>query len=437
MGSVGYHELLTLVAMVVVFAGSTFAMRLPVGVSLVISALAGAIVGGSAGSPLGLMRHMVEGGFAYLDAIMTIGSAMIFMKAIEKSGLLSTLAALLLGALGRSPFLLLGAISLLLMFPGMMTGSSTAAVLTTGALVCPVLLQLGIPRAKAGAIIALSALLGMIAPPVSIPALIIGAGVDLPYVGLDLPLFLLSIPLALIFTWGLGYPHCRMGTAAAARENLPTSYYAAHGFKILIPLIITATGLVMERYSGGIVQLGLPVVFLLGAASAAVTGERFAVLPTAREAMSLATPVLAILVGVGMFIQVMTLTGARGEIIVQAMQLPRGWTGLYPAIGISLPLFGAVSSFGAASVLGVPFVLALPMDGSTIIINVAAIVLIVGLGDLVPPTALASIFAAQVVGEENYLRVLRHCIAPALVVVMVGLLCLQFAAPLGRLLVRF
>jgi hypothetical protein len=79
----------------------------------------------------------------------------------------------------------------------------------------------------------------------------------------------------------------------------------------------------------------------------------------------------------------------------------------------SIPLFGAVSAFGAASVLGVPFLLALL--GQNEIMVGSALSLLAGLGDLMPPTALAGIFAAQVVGEENYFRVLRHCIVPAVV----------------------
>jgi len=45
----------------------------------------------------------------------------------------------------------------------------------------------------------------------------------------------------------------------------------------------------------------------------------------------------------------------------------------------------------------------------------SALSLLAGLGDLMPPTALAGIFAAQVVGEENYFKVLKHCILPAVV----------------------
>ena len=70
-----------------------------------------------------------------------------------------------------------------------------------------------------------------------------------------------------------------------------------------------------------------------------------------------ALPVAGILVGVGMFIQIMTMTGVRGFFVVSALALP-AWL-LYVGIATSLPLFGAVSAYGSATVLGVPFLLAL------------------------------------------------------------------------------
>ena len=67
-----------------------------------------------------------------------------------------------------------------LAIPGMITGSSTAAVLTTGALVAPVLLKLGVQLQKTAAVIAMGAIYGMIAPPISLPAMIIGGGSTCP-----------------------------------------------------------------------------------------------------------------------------------------------------------------------------------------------------------------------------------------------------------------
>jgi hypothetical protein len=112
-----------------------------------------------------------------------------------------------------------------------------------------------------------------------------------------------------------------------------------------------------------------------------------------------------------MFIQIMTLTGVQGFIVVSVLALP-AWL-MYLGMAASIPLFGAVSAFGAASVLGVPFLLALL--GKNEIMVGSALSLLAGLGDLMPPTALAGIFAAQVVGEENYFKVLKFCIVPAVV----------------------
>ena len=115
-----------------------------------------------------------------------------------------------------------------------------------------------------------------------------------------------------------------------------------------------------------------------------------------------------------MFIQIMTLTGVRGLIVTSCISLP-DWA-LYVAMAVSIPLFGAVSSFGASSVLGVPFLLALLSQNQ--IITAAAISLIASLGDMMPPTALAGIFAAQVVGMDKYTPILKKCILPSLIIIV-------------------
>jgi hypothetical protein len=152
-------------------------------------------------------------------------------------------------------------------------------------------------------------------------------------------------------------------------------------------------------------SLGMPLGFLLASASAFLTGippQNWKPLATVTDAVNDALPVMGILMGVGMFIQVMTLTGVRGFVVVSSM-----------------PLFGAVSSFGSASVLGVPFLLALL--GRNEIIVASALSLIAGLGDLMPPTALAGIFAAQVVGEKNYFKVLKFCWFPGVLTALWGI----------------
>ena len=99
--------------------------------------------------------------------------------------------------------------TLIIMFPGAITGSCTASVLSTGVLMFPVLTQMNMPRHRAGAIIAMASVYGMIAPPVNIIVMIIGGGIDMPYIGFDLILLLMTVPLAILTTIYLGYGYAR------------------------------------------------------------------------------------------------------------------------------------------------------------------------------------------------------------------------------------
>jgi len=175
--------------------------KLPIGISLILSSIAGALVAGY-GIPV---RHLVEGGFAYLDPILIITTAMILMEVLRKSGALGSISRLIIVRLHKHPFWLIIFITLFIMFPGMITGLSTATVLTTGALAAPALILLGIPVVTTAAIIAMTAIYGMIAPPINIPVMIIGGGVDMPYIGFELPLLFATLPLAFGVNLALGF----------------------------------------------------------------------------------------------------------------------------------------------------------------------------------------------------------------------------------------
>jgi hypothetical protein len=97
-----------------------------------------------------------------------------------------------------------------------------------------------------------------------------------------------------------------------------------------------------------------------------------------------------------------------------------------------MPLFGGVSAFGSASVLGVPFLLALVNQNA--LITAAALSAIVGVGDLMPPAAMAARFSAQVVGEKDLGKVLRACLVPALLILAMGLGVLVLTPFLDKLI---
>ena len=418
-------ELIIFLAMLATFVIGCFAAKLPVSVSMMAAAVVGALVGGR-GVPL---RHLVEGTFSYIDTILVIATAMIFMKVVEESGALDALSALIIQKFYRVPALLLILIMLVIMFPGMITGSSTAAVLSAGSIMAPVLLMMGIPKVATASIIAMGGLLGMIAPPTNIPAMIIGGGIDMPYVGFEGPLALLTFPLAILFVLMLGYKYVRKLDIEAVRPKLNTQVGKQYGFKIYLPIIVVLLLMVLEKTVPAMPDMGTPLIFIIGAVLGLFTGRKIKILQACKKAVNTVLPVMSILMGVGMFIQIMTLTGVRGLIVTTCLSLPQGW--LYVALALSIPLFGAVSSFGASSVLGVPFLLAL-LSGNQIV-TAAAISLIAALGDMMPPTALAGLFAAQVVGEEHYTKVLKKCILPSAILILYALVFVFFSNQIGAI----
>jgi len=419
-------EFLYFLLLIGAFVICAFPLKLPASVSMLAAALLTLIVSGN-----GLnIRHLVEGTFAYLDTMLVIVTAMIFMRFVQESGGLDAMTFVIIKRFRNFPVILLPLLMLIAMFPGMITGSSSASVLTAGAIVAPVLITLGVPMYKAGAFIAMAGVLGMIAPPVNIPAMIIGGGIDMPYVGFERPLLLLTIPPAIICSWVFALKYVKKLSWEEIAPKLQTEGYKKHGVKLFFPIILVVALMVLGQIFPAVFGWGLPVVFLIGAATGVFAGSTFNILKAAKHAVNDALPVLAILAGVGMFIQVMTLTGVRGFIVVSSLSVDPAL--LYGTIAVTMPLFGIVSAFGSASVLGVPFTMALL--GSDQIIVASALSIIAGMGDFMPPTALSAIFAAQVIGESRYSRVLKKLIIPALVILLWALIFIIFSRQIRSLI---
>lgn len=415
-------ELITFLAMVGVFIVGCFVCKLPVSLSMVLAAIAGSLVGGQGIA----IRHMVEGMFSYIDTIMVIASAMIFMKVIEKSGALDAVSSLIIEKFHKVPALMLCLIMLIVMFPGMITGSSTASVLSAGSIMAPVLMMMGVPALETACILAMGGILGMIAPPTNLPATIIGAGIDIPYSGFGVPLALLTFPLAFVFVLMFGYRFVKKMDYAEVQKKLNSQSRKQFGLRIYLPLVLAIVLMIAAKMIPSF-AIGMPLVFTISAIVGCFTGYKFNILKEAKASINSVLPVMGILMGVGMFIQVMTLTGVRGLIVTTCLSLP-DWA-RYIAMSVSMPLFGAVSSFGSASVLGVPFLLSFLAKKEIIV--AAALSLVASLGDMMPPTALAGIFAAQVVGMPNYTPVLKKCIIPCLMIIAWAILFIVFANQLA------
>lgn len=385
----------TFAVMVVAFLAGTMKLSWPAGLATACAALLGLLVGqGRLDIPL-----LVEGSFGFFDVGIIIATAMLFMKALEQAGFLEDLTGRLLGTLGNRRWLVLAACMFLVMLPGMLTGSSTAAVLTTGRFVVPVLLALGMLPERAAAFVGLASIAGMIAPPVNIPAMIIGSGVDMPYVGFELPLLLISVPLALgiIIVFGSRLP--RRSTMAQGTVQLAAGLSSAKRvslWRLVLPFALVIGPMIGVRLWPGVVpDTGLAVIFALGALSVWAVHPRLNVVAAFRGSLELSMPILGILAGAGMFVEVMTRTGVRGLIVSSALLLPAQY--LILAAAVVVPLFGAVSAYASASVLGVPFLLAMLGKGDVAI--AAAISSLAAIGDLMPPIALVPSLSVQAFTE--------------------------------------
>lgn len=421
-------EFVTMLAMVGCFLLLVVLFKFPAALATTGAALVGLAFSGNF-NPAGL-RHLVEGSFGYFDVMLIIATAMVFMKALEDAGILREISQRMIKRFGTRKIPLTLAAMFLVMVPGMLTGSSTAAALTTGRFVIPVLLGAGFTAPGAAALVALGSILGMVAPPINVPVMIIGSGIDMPYVGFDLPLLILTIPPAILFSlwaaWGAKGQVEEGGLEAAqtAEEPLP-------GFKVYIPLLVVLLLMIGSRGWGGKLDVGIPLMFVLGILAALVCGRPVALRQTVVSGIRLVLPVLGILVGAGMFVQVMTVAGVRGLIVTTALDMPE--KSLLVAAALVLPLFGAISAYASSSVLGVPIVLALL--GRNEIVTAAALSLMAGLGDLIPPIAIVPSLVTQAVDPTAQLRreTLKRCFLPAVCLLIWAFIVLYNAGWIGRL----
>jgi len=412
-----------------VFFAGLFWRRLPIGVALLVAAAVGLPVSGM-GIPL---RHLVEGAFTYFDPMMIIFSAMFFMKVIEADGSLRRLAVWFLSTFGRSPALGVVVMTLFIMFPAMLTGISTTSVLTTGALMAPPLIASGLSRTKTAALIGFVSVMGMLAPPINLLAMVIGQGVDMPYIGFAWPLLTISLPPALAGTILMGYKALKKADIASAVNALPGDSKRKTRLPFLPLGLVLGLMIAIRLMPGQIPDVGIPTIFMAGIIAALMLNGFAGVGRSLYDSLRMSLPVLGLLAGVGAFLQVMTLTGARGELVVAVLGLPAGLK--YAGLAVALPFFGGISAFASSMVFGVPFLLSFLGSGSEIVIC-AGLTVLAGLGDLLPPGAINARFAVQVAGADRLTDVIRTLAPYLLTTALLALAAIHWSGHLNWLVSR-
>jgi CitMHS family citrate-Mg2+:H+ or citrate-Ca2+:H+ symporter len=419
---------LVLAAMVAAYIVAKI-LKISTELSMLFAAVVGGVVGG-AGIPA---RHIVEGAFTYLDICLIFITATLFMNLLKESGGVAFVIRRVLIRFHKRKIVLFIMLAFLLLIPGALTGAGSVTVLITGSLVATVLGYMNIPKAKAAAIIFIIAGLSAAAPPVSLWAMLTAAGVNMPYVGFFLPLLVPCVLLALATIFILGWKAKPADLDAALRE-LPEAPPRMNWIKVLAPFLLFFVLVLAGRvFPFDFPIMGLPLMF---AAAAVITLLLSPVpipfLDVARRTVHQLLPLVGTLTCVGVLVQIMTLTGARGLIAITVVTLPV--TVVILTLFLTLPVSESVLMWGAAPVLGVPLILLFNTLNLNPIIALAGMSVIWPLGDAIPPTAIIGRLTVETIGlKESYGKFLKQCLVPAALIILVGTLMVFFSKKLAFL----
>ncbi|MBW2606297.1 MAG: TRAP transporter large permease [Deltaproteobacteria bacterium] len=431
------HASFVLGVMVVSFiaifiAGKKLKQDIPIAVILFLICVIGALAGGY-GVPV---RHLFEGMSFYIYINLVILTGMVFLQVMKSSGNLDAITWDILMGFHRRPIILFCLLTLILFLPGMVTGIGTAAVLTTGTFVAVILMTLGIPRTETAVILALVTTFGAAAPPVNLPAMIISGGINMPYSGFSLVLLLLTVPAGLFSFFWIGYRHFKVLSREEIKKKLPEPE-RPNAWMPYVPIgVVAVLFLLIRFFPFHMIDLITPAVFMIGSLVGLFTGKKVNYFKASKEAMSggLFT-VVALLFVVGTVVQITTLSGVKGLLVIGALTISSFSVAiLYFVMALSLPLLGGVlTHLGAAAILGVPFALALLTKNAIIVVAAASIFCVIA--QLVPPSAVGGYFAKQVTELKTYAPILKKCIVPVIVSSIWTILVMIFANPISKILI--
>ena len=130
-------------------------------------------------------------------------------------------------------------------------------------------------------------------------------------------------------------------------------------------------------------------------------------------------PLVGTVTVVGVLVQIMALSGARGLISLSVVILPL--TVLFAVLWAVLPISEGIFQYASAPLLGVPLVFLFNMKGINPIIALSGMATIWPLGDCLPPTAPVGRAAVMTAGfKGDYKQFLVRLIVPALFILALG-----------------
>ena len=423
------HAGMILVVIAVAFAIARL-LKLSIELSMFVAAIAGALAHG-AGIPI---RHIVDGAFTYFDVCLIFITATFFMNLLKEAGGIVYIIRSIITTFHDRRLICLFLLTLVLLIPGALTGSGAVTVLVAGTLVGTVLIYMGISETRVAAIIFLCAAMSAAAPPINLWAMMAAAGSNMPYVGSMRPLLIITVFGALLSMFILGWKGKAVDLQKALQE-LPKPPEKMNLLRVAIPLIIFfALVLAGRLWPFRMPVLGLPLTFLISAISVLlISPKRLPVLQIASDTIQQLIPLVGIMIVVGILIQIMALSGARGLISLGVVILPL--TTLYATLWLILPWSEGLVQYAVAPLIGVPLILLFNMKGLDPIIALSAMAVMWPLGDCLPPTA---VVGRAVVIELKYKgsyygEFVKTCLLPMIIILLTCTLFIIFSKQLNFL----
>lgn len=432
--------LLVIVAAFIIFKLTKFTTELSMFFSAIVAAFAHSLLLRLASEPRDIVplipiRHIVEGAFTYFDVCLIFLSATFFMALFRDSGGVAFIVRKIVTAFHAKRNLCLLFLTLVLLLPGAITGSGATTVLTVGALVSSVLSSMGIDETRRAGIIYMGAVMSAAAPPINLWAMMAAAGANMPYVGFAKPLLVLSLMGALFSTYWLAGKESKKLELEEALKMLPDVPSEQNWFRVGFPFVLLLALILAGRiWFFNVPVLGLPLLFMIASFSVILLSPKpLPIWQIARSTVHSLLPLVGIMVVVGVLIQVMALSGARGLISLLIVTLPLKM--LYATLFFILPLSEGFLQYAVAPLIGVPLIMLFNMRGMDPIIALSAMAVMWPIGDCLPPTAIvgrATVIELDYKGRY-YGDFVKACLIPMGFVALIGTLFLIFSTNLSFL----
>lgn len=437
------HSSLVLAAVVIAFAISK-KYRMSTELSMFISALIGLAIhvvlpkGVDPRSPLPfleMVRHVVEGSFTYFDVCLTFLTATFFMMLYKESGGVAYIVRCIVRTFHAHRFVCLLFLTMLMLVPGAITGSGATTVLTVGSLVGSVLMAMGVDEDKRVALIFLLAAMSAACPPINLWAMMAAAGANMPYVGFAAPLALMSITGALFSTFwlaGRGKP-IDVDKALADLPGAPAGWNwvkAVLPFAILIGLILAG-----RLFPFNFPILGLPLVFMISAFTVVLLSPvKLHIMEVACQTVENLLGLVGAMVVVGVLIQILALSGARGLLSLMVVTLPL--TVLYASLWLILPVSEGFLQYAVAPLFGVPLIMLFNMLGLDPVVSLSTWSVMWPVGDFLPPTAVVGRAAVMELNYKgDYWRgFVKAAVVPMIFILALCTVCMVYSKELAAVI---